>query len=120
MSTQYRIREFVLVTMATGALMASATQADTCVQPAVLNTTYADLGHMTATAPRLTGVAELGSMTVSAQRVSYPLVADLGAITVSAPRSADIQVAELGSLTVTAKRTSTILVATQSSDRSYE
>jgi hypothetical protein len=122
MSTQNRIREFVLVTvMATGALMASATQADGvhgCVQTDIVRA-YADLGHVTVTAQRSADVAKLGSMIVSAQRLSDTRVADLGAITVTAQRPADLRVADLGSLTVTAKRIGTILVAAQPSNRSW-
>ena len=67
MSTLHRIREFALVTvMATGALMASATQADEvgASERSDIVGTYADLGHMTVMARRSAEVAELGSMIV--------------------------------------------------------
>src|SRR5262245_54011920 len=118
MSTLHGIRKFALITMmATGALTASVTQAETCAQHAIPSTSYADLGQVTVTAPRF---AELGSMVVSAQRLADTRVADLGAITVTAPRLTDIQVADLGSLTVTATRFNTVLVAAQPSNRSWE
>jgi hypothetical protein len=123
MSTLHRIREFALVTvMATGALMASATQADeVCAsERADIVGTYADLGHMTVTARHSAEVAELGSMTVGARRLSDTRVADLGAITVTARRSAALLVADLGSLTVTATRIETIRVAARPSDRSWD
>ncbi|HZF26300.1 MAG TPA: hypothetical protein VEZ88_08565 [Steroidobacteraceae bacterium] len=123
MSTLHRIREFALVTlMATGALMASATQADgvgACERVDV-SRTFADLGHVTVTARRFAEVAELGSMTVSAPRLSDTRFADLGAITVTARRSAVLLIADLGSLTVTAPRIETIRVAARPSDRSWE
>ncbi len=122
MSTLHRIREFALVTvMATGALMASATQADEvgARQRVDIVGTYADLGHVTVTARRSAEVAELGSMTVSAQRLSDTRFADLGSITVTARRSAALLVADLGSLTVTATRMDTMTVAARSSDRSW-
>ena len=122
MSTLHRIREFALVTvMATGALMASATQADevrTSERPDIVGT-YANLGHVTVTARRSAEVAELGSMTVSAQRLSDTRVADLGAITVTARRSAALLVADLGSLTVTAPRIETMRVVARASDRTW-
>ena len=121
MSTLHRIREFALVTvMATGALIASATQADgvgACERVDVART-YADLGHVTVTARR-SEVAALGSMTVSAQRLADTRVADLGAITVTARRSPVLLVADLGSLTVTATRIETMRVAARPSDRSW-
>ena len=52
MSTLHRIRGFALVTvMATGALIASATQADKVRTSERVDTVgiYADLGHMTVT-----------------------------------------------------------------------
>jgi hypothetical protein len=122
MSTLHRIRELTLVTtLATGALMASATQADevrTSERPDIVGT-YADLGHVIVTARRSAEVAELGSMTVSAQRLSNSRVADLGAITVTARRSAALLVTDLGSLTVTATRMETTRVAARPADRSW-
>jgi hypothetical protein len=122
MSTLHRIRELMLVTtLATGALMASATQADevcTSERPDLVST-YADLGHVTVTAWRSAEAAKLGSMTVSAQRLSNARVADLGSITVTARRSAALLVADLGSLTVTATRIDTTRVAARPSDRSW-
>src|SRR5262245_33279946 len=121
MSTLHRIRNVMLVTViATGALMASATQADeirSCERHAIVRT-YADLGQVTVTAGRSVELARLGSMTVSAQRDTR--VADLGALTVTAVRPADLRVADLGSLTVTATRTGTILVvAARPSNRTW-
>jgi hypothetical protein len=122
MSTLHRIREFALVTMMiTGALIASATQADkvgACERVDVART-YADLGHLTVTAQRSAEVAALGNITVIAQRLSDTRVADLGAITVTARRSAALLVADLGSLTVTATRIETLRVAARPSDRSW-
>lgn len=106
MSTLHRIRELTLVTtLATGALIASPTQADEVCssERSDIAGTYADLGHVTVTAPRL----------------SHTRVADLGAITVTARRSAALLVADLGSLTVTATRIETTRVAARPSDRSW-
>jgi hypothetical protein len=122
MSTLHGIRGFALATlMATGVLLASATQAgEVCTsERADIIRTYADLGHVTVTAGRSAEVAELGSMTVSAQRLSDTRVADLGSITVTARRSAALLVADLGSVTVTATRMETVRVAAQSSARSW-
>ena len=121
MSTQQKIRGIALATlMATGALLASATQAgEGCTnERADIIRTYANLGHVTVTGQRSAEVAELGSMTVSAQRLSNTRLADLGSITVTARRSAALLVADLGSLTVTAPRIETMRVAARSSDRS--
>ncbi len=143
MSTLQRIRKFALVAVvATGALIASATQADegrTSERPSIAGTIanlgqmtvlarrpaeIAHLGSMTVTAQRLsdTRVADLGAMTVTALRFSDTLVADLGAMTVTARRAADTrdtQVADLGGITVTARRIGTVTVAAQPSDRSW-
>ena len=120
MSTLHGIRQFALVTlMATGALIAAATQAGACERVDVART-FADLGHVTVTAQRSVEVAELGSMTVSAQRLSHTRLADLGTITVTARRHAALLVADLGSLTVTATRVETMRVAARSSDRSWD
>ena len=122
MSTLHRIRKFALVTvMTTGALIASATQADGlgASERVDIVGAYADIGHVTVTARRSAEVAELGSMTVSARRLSDTRVADLGAITVTARRSAALLVADLGSLTVIATRTETMRVAARPSDRSW-
>jgi hypothetical protein len=107
--------------MATGALMASATQADGvgASERVDIVGTYADLGHMTVTARHSAEVAALGSMTISARRLSDTRVADLGAITVTARRSAALLVADLGSLTVIATRIETLRVAARPSDRSW-
>jgi hypothetical protein len=123
MSTLHTIRQFALVTlMATGALIASATQAGevgACERVDVVRS-VADLGHVTVTAQRSAEVADLGSMTVSAQRLSATRLADLGTITVTARRHAALLVADLGSLTVTAPRVDTMTVAARSSDRTWE
>lgn len=72
--------------------------------PAPSTSACPNLGQMTVTAPRLPRravlIAELGSMTVTAERQA--LVADLGAMTVTASRPQ--LVAHLGSMTVTAPR----------------
>jgi hypothetical protein len=64
----------------------------------------ATLGHIVVTAPRrnpnIRSIADLGTMTVTAQRDM--LVADLGAMTVTANR--DVVTADLGAMTVTAPR----------------
>ena len=122
MSTLHRIREFALVTvMATGALIASATQADElgASERVDIVGTYADMGHMTVMARRSAEAAELGSMTVNARRLSDTHVADLGAMTVTARRSAALLVADLGSLTVIATRLEPMRVAARPSDRSW-
>ena len=120
MSTLHRIREFALVTvMAMGALIAPATQADEVGASKQIDVAP-DLGQMTVTAQCSAEVAELGSMTVNAQRLSDTRLADLGAITVTARRSAALLVADLGSLTVIATRLETLRVAAQPSDRSWD
>lgn len=81
MGTLQRIQEFTLVAvMATGALIASATQADEGLTSEQANVTsmFADLGHITVLARRPAEVAHLGSMVVTAQRLSDTRVADLG------------------------------------------
>jgi hypothetical protein len=88
MNTLHTVRKFALVAaLATGALIASASQADE--------------------------VTHLGSMVVTASRVSDTRIADLGSITVSAPRIAGTRVASLGGMTVTARRINTLTVASE-------
>jgi len=122
MSTLQRIREFALVAvLLTGALNASAPQVDESRpsdRPSVAGT-IADLGHMTVLARRDAEVAHLGSMIVSAPRLSDAGVADLGAMTVTARRAADTKVADLGGITVTARRIGSVALAEQPSDHSW-
>ena len=124
MSTLHRIRDFAWVaTLATGVLVASAAPA--CDEPVTERSSIAliaDLGHMTVIAPRDAGVADLGSLTVTAQRLSDTdtRFADLGAMTVTAPPATVAGVADLGEITVTATRIQTVTVATRNLERSWE
>lgn len=122
MNTLHRIREFALVAiLATGTLIASATQADERRPSGERSVarSIAHLGEMTVLGRRLGEIADLGSMTVTARRLSDTLVADLGTMTVSARRTADTQVADLGGMTVTARRIATVTVAAQPSNHSW-
>ena len=118
MSTLQRIREFALVAvLLTGALNASAPQADEgrpSDRPSVVGA-IADLGHMTVLARRDAEVANLGSLIVSAPRLSDAGVADLGAMTVTSRRAADTKVADLGGITVTARRIGSAALAARPS-----
>ena len=120
MSTLNRIREFALVAaVAAGVLVTSAAPAceDEAIERANI-ALFVDLGHMTVLAQRDTNVADLGSLTVTAPRLSDVRIADLGSMTVTAPRIAT-RVADLGSMTVTATRFETVVVAARGSDRSW-
>jgi hypothetical protein len=87
MNTLHNVRKFALVAvLATGALIASASQADE--------------------------IAQLGSLVVTAPRVTDSDAPMLGVMTVTARRPADARVADLGSITVTASRTASLAVAT--------
>lgn len=96
MSTLHTVRKFAMVAvLATGALIASASQADEAVH--------------------------LGSMVVTAPRVSDTDVPMIGAITVTARRPADTRVADLGGITVTARRIGSVSVATtESTNHSWQ
>jgi hypothetical protein len=112
MSTLHRIREFALVaTLGLGIVVGSVALA--CEEPAGRQASialFADLGSMAVEASRDAAVAHLGSMTVTAERVSDVQFAELGAMTVTAPR-ADNRVADLGGMTVEATRIKTVTVA---------
>lgn len=102
MNTLHRIREFALVAvLATGALITSSAQAGEVIP---------GLDAMIERAERNAQVADLGGMTVSAERIHDARIADLGAMTVIARRAAYTSVADLGRLTVTAPRTGTLAV----------
>lgn len=120
MNTLHTVRKFALVAaLATGALIASASQADESRTSG--ERVVANLGHMTVVARRPAEFAHLGSMVVTASRIADTRVADLGSITVSAPRLADTQVADLGGMTVTARRIATVVAdASKSSVHSWQ
>lgn len=96
MSTLHTVRKFAMVAaLATGALIASASHADETVH--------------------------LGSMVVTAQRVSVAEAPMIGAITVTARRPADTRVADLGGITVSARRIGSVSVATtESTNHSWQ
>jgi hypothetical protein len=94
MSTLHGIRKFALVAvLATGALIVSASQADE--------------------------IAQLGSLVVTAARVSDTDAPMLGGMTVTARRPADARFADLGGITVTANSLGTVTVAARPSDHSW-
>jgi hypothetical protein len=94
MSTLHRVGKFALVAvLATGALVAPASQADE--------------------------IAQLGSLVVTAARISDTDAPMLGGMTVTARRAADTRVADLGGITVTASRIGTVTVAARPSDHSW-
>lgn len=120
MNTLHGIRKLALsAALGLGALIASAT-------PAVGDragdaSSFADLGQITVLARRDAPVADLGSLIVSAPRLTDASFADLGTLTVTASRIADARVADLGGLTVTAKRRAPVTVATiQASGRFWK
>jgi hypothetical protein len=123
MSTLHGIRKFAFAaTLASLALLASATQADVvrAGHASGAANAVADLGQMVVVARRDARFADLGSLTVSAVRLPRVSFADLGALTVTAPRIVDTQVAQLGALTVTATRIATVTVAaTPATSRSW-
>lgn len=81
MNTLNRIRSLSVAALATGALLASAAFAGSASD----DVSVADLGHITVLARREAPVADLGSLVVSASRLT-PSFADLGALTVTATR----------------------------------
>lgn len=85
-------------------LLAAAPFALGGTQAAPVSADIQTIGHIVVTAPRpnpsIRSIADLGTMTVTAQR--DVLVADLGSMTVTAPRA--VALANLGEMTVAASR----------------